>query len=141
MKNVKKLMKCSLVLCLALALLCMPLGVFAEENVPNGGTSAEESAMTQEEIFAEALADPNLTDEQRADILATKALVEQGIGGAPDVEPPMTRAVNNVMLMTTKMQETSKWCSAATIQQMLIYMTGSSPSQQAIMNSVGQLRA
>lgn len=105
-----------------------------------GGLLPSEIGQTNDEILMEALADPNLTPEQKEQLKEKWDLAER----LAAEELPSTRAgITAILNVDAVMQEDNTKCAPATVQQILKYIkkadsTQAVPSQTTIQNAVGR---
>lgn len=105
-----------------------------------GGLLPSEIGQTNDEILMEALADPDLTPEQKEQLKEKWAFTDQlSEGGFPSTRAGSTAILN----VDAVMQEDKTKCAPATVQQILKYIKKADsaqavPSQTTIQNTVGR---
>jgi hypothetical protein len=133
--------------------------------VEQGGVTAAQAAQTNDEIIAEILADSSVSNAAKAQVQQKAAFVAafqsnpaaaisaltsattitarpttqdtSSLIGSGTAVLQLCPAVTYALNVTPYRQETSSWCSAATVKQTLMYIKGSSPTQTAIMAALG----
>ena len=127
---------------LAFLLICIILivPIYAEDSgdiVDSGsrvGTIEPDGpVLSNEQIIAIALQDTTLSVKQKQQILQKESLAKTLLTARATAS-----ATSSILYVTPIMQETDTWCSAATIQQTLGYMSLSYSNQSAIIRSTGE---